>query len=538
DAVLIWEGTNDSGWASQNGDTTSVGKLVDRVLELYPNAEVFVASIPPMSYNAYESVEHKRLAGVAQKNGETFNKNLPTLVANRAKAGKKIHYVDATSLTLADVSSDGIHPNQQGYDKMGTLFFEALKTTVLDNQKPTAPTNLTTTNATNNELALTWTASTDNIAVTGYDVFIDGVLYASVTTNSIAITNLGGGQTYKIKVQAKDGVGNKSDMSAEITRTMSGTKETTPPTIPANLNTTELSAASFILNWNASNDNDMVLGYEVYKDGVLYGTTKSPETKLLISNLLPSSTSVMTVKAKDRTGNLSNASAQLSVTTLLPPTKYEAENATLSGGAAKATDHTGFSGSGFVAGVEKIGATISFQVTVKDAGQYNVILGYGNAMGNARTVTVYVNGTKVKQTELPSLQNWDSWSTKKEVLTLSPGANTIAYKYDNGDLGSVNLDYIDVQSATITATSAMDESFVSVYPNPIQDHLLNVEFSKSMSERITISLYDSKGIKVYNSVSNGDLINQIQLPTSLPKGIYILETSDNKFTHHSKVLID
>jgi lysophospholipase L1-like esterase len=537
DAVLIWEGTNDCGWASSNGDTTSVGKLVDKVLELYPSAQVFVASIPPMSYNAYESASDGRLPGVGQKNGVIFNQNLPTLVANRVKAGKKIHHVDATSLTLADVSSDGIHPNQQGYDKMGTLFFEALKRTVLDNQKPTAPTNLQSSNANNNSFTLSWTASTDNIAVTGYDIFKDDILYSSINAASITIEDLGAGQTYKFKVQAKDGVGNISDISTELVVTMSGTKETIPPSIPTYLNVTDLTATNFVLNWTKSTDNDMVLEYDVYKDGMLYGTTKSSDNTILVANLIPSSTCVMTVKAKDRTGNTSSLSTMLSVTTLLPPTKYEAEDAALSGGSMKANDHTGNSGSGFVAGIEVVGASATFTVSVKTAGQYNVILAYGNSMGNTRTVSIYVNGTRIKQTELASLQNWDSWSTQKEVLTLKAGGNTVAYKYDNGDLGFVNLDYIDVQSATVTNVSEIEEGLISIYPNPVQNHSVNIDFTQLTSENLTMSLYNANGTKVFTTVLNSTAVSQIQLPSNLSSGIYILEARGNSLQYHRKIVI-
>lgn len=136
-----------------------------------------------------------------------------------------------------------------------------------------------------------------------------------------------------------------------------------------------------------------------------------------------------------------------------PPTgTYQAESAALSGGAKVNTDHAGFSGTGFVDGYWTQGATTTFTVNAASAGNYNVTLKYGNAMGDSRTVSIYVNGTKIRQTTLSNLANWDTWGTKTEVLTLNAGNNTIAYKYDPGDTGNVNLDQIAVVFTNTTPT--------------------------------------------------------------------------------------
>ena len=125
-------------------------------------------------------------------------------------------------------------------------------------------------------------------------------------------------------------------------------------------------------------------------------------------------------------------------------TKLEAENAALSDGAAIATDHTGYSGTGFIEGYWNQGATTTFTVSAPSAGSYNVDLRYSAGNG-ARTVSVYVNGAKIKQTSLSGTANWDTWGNKSETLTLNQGSNTISYKYDSGDSGWINIDYITVQ---------------------------------------------------------------------------------------------
>ena len=126
---------------------------------------------------------------------------------------------------------------------------------------------------------------------------------------------------------------------------------------------------------------------------------------------------------------------------------YEAENATLSGGAAIASDHTGYSGSGFVGGytdANKGTAATTFSVTTSAAGSTPVGLRYANGTGSAMTLSIYVNGSRATQTSLPATADWNTWATKTENLPLTSGANTIAYQFDSTDTGNVNLDSISV----------------------------------------------------------------------------------------------
>ncbi len=82
-----------------------------------------------------------------------------------------------------------------------------------DTQKPTAPTNLTTNNITTNSFTLNWTASTDNVSVTGYNVYVNDVVIGSTTSTSYAVTGLTASTTYNVYVKAKDAAGNISDKS-------------------------------------------------------------------------------------------------------------------------------------------------------------------------------------------------------------------------------------------------------------------------------------------------------------------------------------
>lgn len=134
-----------------------------------------------------------------------------------------------------------------------------------------------------------------------------------------------------------------------------------------------------------------------------------------------------------------------------PSNVYQAEAAALSGGAKVNTDHTGYAGTGFVDGYWTQGAATTFTVTAAAAGNREVTLKYANANGSASTISIYVNGVKIRQSSLPNLANWDTWGTKTETLNLNSGSNTIAYKYDAGDTANINLDQITL-GELVTAT--------------------------------------------------------------------------------------
>ncbi|HNP18115.1 MAG TPA: M4 family metallopeptidase [Fulvivirga sp.] len=79
-----------------------------------------------------------------------------------------------------------------------------------DTQAPTTPTNLSASSITQTSASLSWTASTDNVGVTGYNVYKAGVLDGSSTGTTYALTGLSAGTTYAITVKAKDAAGNLS----------------------------------------------------------------------------------------------------------------------------------------------------------------------------------------------------------------------------------------------------------------------------------------------------------------------------------------
>lgn len=100
-------------------------------------------------------------------------------------------------------------------------------TGVGDTTAPSAPTNLTASGTTAVSTNLSWTASTDNVGVTGYDVYSGATLLGNTANTTASITGLTASTTYTFSVKAKDAAGNASASSNVLSVTTRTT--TTPP---------------------------------------------------------------------------------------------------------------------------------------------------------------------------------------------------------------------------------------------------------------------------------------------------------------------
>jgi glucose/arabinose dehydrogenase/chitodextrinase len=98
-----------------------------------------------------------------------------------------------------------------------------------DTQAPTAPANLTSANVSQTGLTLNWSAATDNVGVTAYEVYRGTVLIGTVSGTSFTVTGLMAGTGYGFTVKAKDAAGNVSPASSTHTVTTQPT-----PTLPTN----------------------------------------------------------------------------------------------------------------------------------------------------------------------------------------------------------------------------------------------------------------------------------------------------------------
>lgn len=185
-----------------------------------------------------------------------------------------------------------------------------------DTQAPTAPSNLKVSAQTADSATLTWTASTDNFGVTGYDVYQGGSLAGSTTSTAYTATGLSPSSSYTFTVKAKDAAGNVSPSSNTVTVTTGAPSEdSSPPTAPGNLTVKAKTSTTVALEWSASADNVGVTGYDVYQGAGLAASVDGSALEASIAGLTPDTEYTFTVKAKDAAGNVSPSSNALTVTT-------------------------------------------------------------------------------------------------------------------------------------------------------------------------------------------------------------------------------
>ncbi len=207
-------------------------------------------------------------------------------------------------------------------DGDGTLEWTSLSSNAgvveIDEQAPSAPSNLVASNPTSSTIDLSWSASTDNVSVAGYFIyFSDGTLATTAPSNSITVNGLNPSTSYTFYVTAYDAVMNESGQSNTATQITTGLPDTEAPTAPANLVASNITTSSIDLTWNASTDNVGVVGYYVYQGGVQVSDVTSG-TLTTIAGLSAGTSYTFYVTAYDAAGNASSASNTASATTTLP----------------------------------------------------------------------------------------------------------------------------------------------------------------------------------------------------------------------------
>ncbi|MBQ0991519.1 discoidin domain-containing protein [Micromonospora sp. H61] len=122
-----------------------------------------------------------------------------------------------------------------------------------DTQAPSVPGNLAYTQPVSGQIRLAWSASTDNVGVTGYDVYANGALRGSVNGSTLTYTDSQPTTaTVSYYVRAKDAAGNQSANSNTVTRTGTGN----PPTGSNLAIGKPISASGFVHTFVATNAND------------------------------------------------------------------------------------------------------------------------------------------------------------------------------------------------------------------------------------------------------------------------------------------
>jgi thermitase len=323
--------------------------------------------------------------------------------------------------------------------------------TVPDTTPPTAPSSLTATALSSSQIDLSWTASTDNVAVSGYNIYrsTDNVTFSNVgasVTTSYSSSSLSPSTTYYYYVVAYDESGNTS-VASNTASAITSAADSAPPTAPSALSATAVSSSQINLSWTASSDNVGVAGYRVERgtDGISFAEiATTPSTSYSSTGLSASTTYYFRVRAYDSEGNDSSYSDVTSATTLAVPTRYEQtspsvawtgtwnnySNANYSGGSTKYSNGTGAT------------ATLTFNGT-------SVVL-ISCVTSNRGIAKVYIDGIYQQSVDLysPSTQYQKAVYTKSG---LAAGAHTVKIEVSGTKNAASSNYYVDVDAFDVAA---------------------------------------------------------------------------------------
>jgi hypothetical protein len=177
-----------------------------------------------------------------------------------------------------------------------------------DTTPPSAPV-VSITNVNPTEVALEWTASTDDGPYLFYQVFVDGSPNVDTgTSRSAVVQGLTPNTTYAISVKARDLYQNWSAPSdlKSVTTNPSSSEDIEAPTPPGDLTGWDQGCGEVWLFWTESFDNltpQSAIVYEVYVNGTLDHTVTGTDRTILYGTINGENT--FTVIAKDSAGNYS-----------------------------------------------------------------------------------------------------------------------------------------------------------------------------------------------------------------------------------------
>lgn len=193
-----------------------------------------------------------------------------------------------------------------------------------DNEPPGSVGGLSASNTGLTSVTLNWNIPTDNIGVSGYEVYKDNVLLTTSNTNSIEINGLLPGSTYDFEIVALDAVGNRSTNNS-VLEVITLSDDEAPSEI-TDLNGSNISMTTVDLSWSASTDNVSVVGYDIYRNNILINSDH--QSSFFTANGLVSDTDYsFHVIAKDGSGN-STQSNSIDIKTL-SAISYNSTNANL-----------------------------------------------------------------------------------------------------------------------------------------------------------------------------------------------------------------
>ena len=436
-----------------------------------------------------------------------------------------------------------------------------------DTEAPTVPTNIVLSNITTNSVDISWTASTDNVDVTSYDVFVDGNLNKNITTTSTTITNLNHNTTYSFTILAKDAADNKSAQSTAVNGTTLTDSEA--PTVPTNITVSNQTDVSFKVTWSASTDNTATTSYNVYINSNKVGSSSTLE--YTATGLTLSTTYSVQVSALDAANNESALSTAIDGTTTDGSTSSSNElffsEYVEGGGNNKALEIANVTGNSIDL------SSYSIKRQANGAGEWVSPLVLSGTLTSGE-VFVVINGqadnqTLIDQADLVVPNTSPNFGApvnfngndpvglfKNDVLIDIIGAfdfgggnfakdvtlrrkNTISSPNttfdETNEWDSFAKDTVDDIGKHETSTANVNEEILkslSIYPNPIKNSKIFINNPLLLKIK-SASLFSVIGKKVFetNNVNNSIIFNNIK------PGIYLLNINSDIGTTVRKVII-
>jgi endonuclease I/chitodextrinase len=411
---------------------------------------------------------------------------------------------------------------------------------------PTAATNLAVTGTTSSAVSLSWTAGTDNIAVTSYDIYMNGVLKTSVSgLNLTALINgLSASTVYSFYIIAKDAAVNSSPASNTANGTTTiAIPDTEIPTAPTNLAVTGSSSSTVSLSWTASTDNIGVASYDVYVNSAFKSTVSG--TTALINGLTPSTTYSFYVLAKDAAANPSPQSNSVNGTTTAVSSSCASEsfeNIPASASSYATQTWTGDSGSNWTATDartdEKVNTTRAITIRNGSLSASTTADGIGNLTvttqlrftGTSGTFNLRVNGNIVGT--IPYSTTGISTTTTVSGINIS-GDVIISITDNSTTSNRVAFDDLSWTCFSDLGIENLSKKDFKIYPNPSNGNF-NVIFDDSNGLH-SVEIISLLGQKVFE---NNNVQSSSISVTNLQKGTYLIKVTKDSKSVVKKIVIN
>lgn len=287
---------NQAAWMSKNGSVNGYASY--KVADNVTSHEAWGLGV----YSYFRDAAVKLESAIEVPNAPGVKLHHATTIWLSGTAGSEItHIINNTGgRVYANSPAAAMRQTLSEFEGTGTA----------DTQAPSTPANLTAAAASSSSINLNWTAATDNVGVTGYEIYRGGTLAGTTATTSYSDSSLTAATAYSYTVKAKDAAGNLSAASNTAAATTqagsaaaldrSGWTATSSPTsgdVPANLldgsmstrwstGTAMVPGQSFTVDMKAvksfkkivmdstGSDGDYPRGYEVYvsNDGSNWGS--------------------------------------------------------------------------------------------------------------------------------------------------------------------------------------------------------------------------------------------------------------------------